>query len=77
MSHLPYLVGHFTPSQAVQFLGPLLFPILLPYEEQLCFPARQQLSPPTLLRLSGACCKPKAESHGLDKGFCLRFPHLG
>lgn len=69
MSHLPHLVGHFTPSQAAQFLGPLLFPVLLPYGEQLCFPARQQLSPPTLLRLSGA-------RHGLDKGFCLRFPHL-
>lgn len=31
---------------------------------------------PTLLQLSGTRCEPKAQSHGLDKGFCLRFPHL-
>lgn len=48
---VPRLVGHFTLSQAIQFLGPLPSPILLPYGEQLCFPAQQQLSPPTLLQL--------------------------
>lgn len=45
MSHLPHLVGHFTLSQALQFVGPLPFLILLSYGEQLCIPAWQHLKP--------------------------------
>lgn len=39
-----------------------------------CTAAARPSHPPPAL---GARCKPKAESHGLGKGLCLRFLHLG
>lgn len=59
------------------FLGPPPSPIVLPRGEPTCFPAWQGLSPPALLPLSGARCKPRPESQGLEKRFLSQVSPSG